>query len=78
MAYENKDGSLFVADLGGVKLPAELEKKVAGDIQATVMRALASVDFKGDVLRRAPEGSPIDFPGHTMGIWSWPLKSESV
>ncbi len=72
MGYEKGTGSLFVADLGGFKLPAELEREVAGKIQATVMRALATVDFRGDIVRRFPGDSKIKFPDHTLGIWVEP------
>ena len=66
MAYKSEEGSLFVASLGGVKLPPEVEAKVAGEIQAAVMRALAAVDFAGDVHTKFPREG---FPDHTMGIW---------
>lgn len=72
MAEKKNRGSLFVASLGDVKLPDELERRVAGEIQASVMRALAEVDARGDVRRRFPSESPFDdirLPPHTQGIW---------
>lgn len=72
MAEKKRRGSLFVASLGEVKLPDELERRVAGEIQASIIRALAEVDARGDVRRRFPSQSPfedIQFPPHTQGIW---------
>lgn len=66
--YDNEEGgSVFVASLGEVKLPPEIETKVAGEIQAAVLRGLAAVDFRGEVNTQFPREL---FPwGPTMGIW---------
>lgn len=67
MAKNTKAGSLFVVSLQGVKLTREVETKVAGEIQAAVMRGLAAVDFQGELNTKFPRDL---FPGgRTIGIW---------
>lgn len=50
MPGEAKDGSRFVVDLGALRLPQEAEKRVASEIRQVVMREIAGLDFKGDVV----------------------------
>jgi hypothetical protein len=66
--YDNDEGgSVFVASLGEVKLPPAIENRVAGEIQAAVMRGLAAVDFGGEVNTQFPRDL---FPwGRTLGMW---------
>ncbi len=59
----------FVAELKGIKLPAEVEKRISTEIQQVVMRNLATVDLKGDYAAK--------FPGILrppwLGIWIEPV-----
>ncbi len=64
-------GSRFEADLGDVRLPYEVEQKVAQQIADVVKKALASADTRGDAVTRlrVPDLTsrfPLD---HTLGIW---------
>lgn len=47
------EGSHFEVKLSGIKLPADVESRVALEIRRVVMRELAGIDLKGD-LRIAP------------------------
>ena len=40
-------GSEFIVKLAGIKLPADVEERIASEIQATVIRELARVDTGG-------------------------------
>lgn len=44
----------FIARIDGIKLSAAAEKQIAGEIQASVLRALAVIDTKGDLAARIP------------------------
>lgn len=67
---DKKTGSKFIVDLGNVKLPKKLEQKVAGQIQAAVLQALAEVDYKGDFSTAIPAKEKAEklFPD-----WPWPF-----
>ncbi|MFE5795521.1 hypothetical protein ACFQ8C_23495 [Streptomyces sp. NPDC056503] len=62
-----QDGSRFVVDLGGVKLPAILEKQVETDIRAVVLSALS--ESEGAAARRLPDSIFDRFPNRTLGLW---------
>lgn len=55
-------GSEFILKLNGMKLPAEVEKQIATELQATLMRELAKTDLKGGVGIRIPKKD-------WLGIW---------
>ena len=61
MANGHESGSQFVVDLGEIKLPPLVEKQVAAEIEATVLRALADSDF-GSAWRDVPADVPRDVP----------------
>jgi hypothetical protein len=72
---ENKDekvGSQFIVDLGDIKLPSVIEKRVEAEIQAIVLRALAENGASDNQLALSDRLSiPVwdRFPGHTAGMW---------
>jgi hypothetical protein len=55
------NGSEFILKLNGIKLPAEVEKQIAAELQSTLMSALGRVDLKA--------GVGIRFPKEWFGIW---------
>ncbi len=64
MATQNSTaGSRFAVDLGGLKLPSVIEKRVEAEIQAAVLRALAETDLGGRsrledlIVGRFPDGT---------------------
>ena len=61
-------GSRFVVDLGDIKLSGILERQVEAEIQAVVLRAVASL---GSQLSATARSSSIwdKFPGQTLGLW---------
>jgi len=63
--------NLFVASLGRLKLTPEIEAKIAGEVQAAVIRSLAEIDFHGDVHTKFPFNDfEVFLPfGRTLGIW---------
>ncbi len=71
MPTQIRDGSRFVVDLGDVKLPPLVEKKVEVEIQSVALRALAENSASG---QRAGQPTVIPsiwdkFPGQTLGLW---------
>jgi hypothetical protein len=59
-------GSRFAVDLGDLKLPSVVEKRVEAEIQAVVLRVLAEADFEG---RTRLQKFVIDrFPDGTLGM----------
>lgn len=59
---ENKS-SEFIVRLDGLKLSADVEARINGEIQAVVMREVAKIDFRGDLVSRIPRGD-------WNGIWT--------
>jgi hypothetical protein len=53
MANEEGSGSLFIVDLGDVKLPPIVKKQVEAQIQAVVLRALAESNVGAQGARKA-------------------------
>jgi hypothetical protein len=75
MANQGESGSYFVVDLGKVKLPPLTEKQVEAEIQAVVLRALAS-DFGGQPQARISIPVPpipvrVPLPGEPWGLYPW-------
>ncbi len=62
-----RKGSEFRVTLGGLKLPAAAEKRIATEIRRIVMREVAKSDLKGDLIAR---------PGIKFGPWIWGLKMD--
>jgi hypothetical protein len=46
---KKQSGSEFAVKLAGLKLPAEIEKRIATEIRQAVLREIAKLDFKGDL-----------------------------
>lgn len=77
MASQDMSGSRFVVDLGDIKLPPALEKRVEAEIQASVLRALAENSLGAS--QRGQKGRiPTiwdipdfwdKFPGGLAGLW---------
>lgn len=42
-------GSVFQVKLNGLKLPAEVEKRISMEVAKTVLGELAKIDLKGDL-----------------------------
>lgn len=63
MPMQRETGTRYVVDLGELKLPDEIEKKLDVDIRRLVMQTLADIDFNGDVTVQFPFP-----PGRTLGI----------
>lgn len=66
----SKGVNRFVANVGGVQLPAEAADQLERDIRKAVLSAVATLDFKGDLRLEAPsrlEGLIADL-GTTRGI----------
>jgi hypothetical protein len=59
-------GSQFVVDLGDLKLPSAVARRVEADIRSVVLRALADTDFGGG--RRIGDFIVDQFPGRTLGL----------
>lgn len=57
-----REGSEFVVKLDGIKLPSDVESQIAREIQATVLREIARIDLKGDLVARFPRKE-------WLGIW---------
>jgi hypothetical protein len=68
MQRRRRTGSRFSVDLGGVKLPDIVEKRIEAEIQAVVLRVLADTDFRDSdlsaltpfndwVIQELPEGT---------------------
>jgi hypothetical protein len=55
-------GSEFIVKLDGLKLPAALEAQINKAIQTTVMREIAGLDLRGDLVTRIPNKE-------WLGIW---------
>jgi hypothetical protein len=49
-----QSGSEFILKLNGIKLPAEVEQRIAGELQAALMREIARVDLKSPLTIRIP------------------------
>ncbi len=62
------EGSEFVVKLDGIKLPPAVESQIAKEIQATVMREIARIDLKGDLVARIPRKE-------WLGIW---IRSQKI
>jgi muconolactone delta-isomerase len=60
-----REGSEFIVKLDGIKLPAAVEAQIAKEIQAVVLREVARVDMRGDLLTRIPFKE-------WLGIWIRP------
>jgi hypothetical protein len=71
-ARQTTRGSRFAVDLGDVKLPGVIEKRVEAEIQAVVLRALAEVDTKG--ARKLDDRIKGEFPGGVLGMILEPFK----
>jgi hypothetical protein len=69
-ARQTTRGSRFAVDLGDVKLPDVIEKRVEAEIRAVALRALAEVDTRG--ARRYDDRIQEDFPGGVAGMWIGP------
>jgi hypothetical protein len=61
-APKEKDGSEFILKLTGIKLPAEAEKRIAAELQSTLLRELGRVDLKPGLAVRIPNVK-------WLGIW---------
>lgn len=66
MTNPRGQGSRFAVDLGDVKLPEVIERRVEAEIQAAALRGLADVDFGGS--RRANDFFIKQFPGGVAGF----------
>lgn len=44
----------FTVDLGGIKLPGGVARKIDRDIRKSVLNALAEVDFEGEIGFKLP------------------------
>lgn len=64
---EGSEGSEFIVKLDGIKLPAAVEAQIAKEIQAVVLREVARLDTRGDLLTRIPYKE-------WLGIWIRPQK----
>ena len=60
------DGSEFILKLNRIKLPAEAEKQIAGELQSALLAALAKIDLKAGVAFRIPKKD-------WFGIWIEPI-----
>ncbi len=71
MPTQDRAGSRFVVDLGDVKLPPLVERKVEAEIQSVALRALAENNVSGQRARGLNLAPSIwdKFPGHTLGMW---------
>ena len=54
----------FVVDLGGMKLPVDVERRIGIEIKRAVLSELAKLDFKGDLVIK-PESK---LPNRTIGF----------
>ena len=67
-AAAGQEGSEFILKLSGIKLPPEVERRVAAELQSTLLREIARVDLKTGVDLRA--GLAIRIPNRDwFGIW---------
>lgn len=71
MPTQDRAGSRFVVDLGDVKLPPLVERKVEAEIQSVALRALAENNVSGQRAGGLNLTPSIwdKFPGHTLGMW---------
>lgn len=56
------EGSEFILKLSGIKLPPEAEKRIAAELQSTLLRELAHTDLKAGLAVRIPNRD-------WFGIW---------
>jgi hypothetical protein len=71
MPSQRRPGSRFSVDLGGVKLPGIVEKRIEAEIQAAVLRILATTDFReSDLSALMPLNDWVikEFPEGTVGM----------
>lgn len=68
MPEARKTGSEFIVKVDGIKLPAEAEARLNGEIQALVLREIAKIDYKGDLQSKIPRKE-------WLGIWLSNLKA---
>ena len=68
MPEVRKTGSEFIVKVDGIKLPADVEARVNGEIQALVLREIAKIDYKGDLQSKIPRKE-------WLGIWLSNLKT---
>lgn len=54
-----KEGSKFVVEFRGMKLPADVEKKISSEIQQAVLRQVASLDLFGNFNVTIPGLRPV-------------------
>jgi hypothetical protein len=58
----NLEGSEFILKLSGIRLPREVETRIAAELQSTLMRELGRVDLKAGLALRIPNKE-------WLGIW---------
>jgi hypothetical protein len=71
-----KSGSRFEVNLGDLKLPEDVERRIAIEIQRVVLQEIAKSDFRGDERSKQmmPTSLVLDFSGKggTMGMYPPP------
>ena len=70
--YMNKRRKDFKVVIEGLNLPKDTQNRIANEIRRTVLREVASLDLRGDlVVKNMPKGKEfLENIGPTDGIWT--------
>lgn len=69
---KSSQNALFIADLNGIELTPEQRAEIDRGVKQAVMRTLAQIDQRGDlVINRAVAKNPkfLEFGPEILGIW---------